>query len=318
MASTLKVDQIETPSGVGNISFAQPISGDGSQLTGVGLAVGGGAVVAGDFLYHDGVEWTRLPKGTAAQYLRMNAGATAPEWIATTGAGIQEPAASAEGDILYYDGSNYVRLAKGTAGQQLAINAGATAPEWIAPATASSGVSQMICKQYGARASNNTDISAPGDTSYLSGYEWTAFTTVITPSSSSNYIWVTGSLSFGHHTNHCGMLWITYNHTGISETPVQGGTGLRPATYRIENFSSTTDLFSPIAVNLLFTPSTTNAVTIMVKTGSTNGGSYPIYLNTPSSQTTDAEDGITPMSTLTVMEIDNSISPSLTNTNINS
>ena len=56
----------------------------------------------------------------------------------------------------------------------------------------------------------------------------------------------------------------------------------------------------------------------MVKTGSTNGGSYPIYLNTPSSQTTDAEDGITPMSTLTVMEIDNSISPSLTNTNINS
>ena len=85
MASTLKVDQIETPSGVGNISFAQPISGDGSQLTGVGLAVGGGAVVAGDFLYHDGVEWTRLPKGTAAQYLRMNAGATAPEWIATHG-----------------------------------------------------------------------------------------------------------------------------------------------------------------------------------------------------------------------------------------
>jgi hypothetical protein len=138
MASTLKVDQIETPSGVGNISFAQPISGDGSQLTGVGLAVGGGAVVAGDFLYHDGVEWTRLPKGTAAQYLRMNAGATAPEWIATSGAGIQEPASSAAGDILYYDGSNYVRLAKGTAGQQLAINAGATAPEWIAPAAGTS------------------------------------------------------------------------------------------------------------------------------------------------------------------------------------
>ncbi len=131
MASTLKVDQIETPSGVGNISFAQPISGDGSQLTGVGLAVGGGAVVAGDFLYHDGVEWTRLPKGTAAQYLRMNAGATAPEWIATTGAGIPVPAGTpAAGDILYYDGSNYVRLAKGTAAQTLAMNSGATAPEW--------------------------------------------------------------------------------------------------------------------------------------------------------------------------------------------
>ncbi len=134
MASTLKVDQIETPSGVGNISFAQPISGDGSQLTGVGLAVGGGAVTAGDFLYHDGTEWTRLPKGTAAQYLRMNAGATAPEWIATSGAGIQVPASSAAGDILYYDGTNYIRLAKGTASQTLAMNSGATAPEWTTPA----------------------------------------------------------------------------------------------------------------------------------------------------------------------------------------
>tara|TARA_Y100000310_G_scaffold103294_1_gene101624 strand:- start:1843 stop:2595 length:753 start_codon:yes stop_codon:yes gene_type:complete len=108
MASTLKVDQIETPSGVGNISFAQPISGDGSQLTGVGLAVGGGAVVAGDFLYHDGVEWTRLPKGTAAQYLRMNAGATAPEWIATHGAIVKQatdptptvPATPSLGDMI--------------------------------------------------------------------------------------------------------------------------------------------------------------------------------------------------------------------------
>ena len=132
MASTLKVDQIETPSGLGNVSFGNPISGDGSQLTGVGLNVGGGTVVAGDFLYHDGTEWTRLPKGTASQYLRMNAGATAPEWIATSGAGIQVPASSAAGDILYYDGTNYVRLAKGTAAQTLVMNSGATAPEWAA------------------------------------------------------------------------------------------------------------------------------------------------------------------------------------------
>ena len=135
MASTLKVDRIETPSGVGNISFQQPISGDGSQLTGVGLAVGGGTVVAGDVLYYNGTAWTRLPKGTAAQILKMNAGATAPEWGASSG-GISEPASSAAGDILYYNGTEYTRLAKGTAGQQLAINAGATAPEWV---TASGG-----------------------------------------------------------------------------------------------------------------------------------------------------------------------------------
>ena len=41
MASTLKVDRIETPSGVGNISFMQPISGDGQFLTNLPLSAAG-------------------------------------------------------------------------------------------------------------------------------------------------------------------------------------------------------------------------------------------------------------------------------------
>lgn len=35
---------------------------------------------AGDILYYNGTNWIRLAKGTADQTLRMNAGATAPEW----------------------------------------------------------------------------------------------------------------------------------------------------------------------------------------------------------------------------------------------
>ena len=35
---------------------------------------------AGDILYHNGTAWVRLAKGTAGQVLKMNAGATAPEW----------------------------------------------------------------------------------------------------------------------------------------------------------------------------------------------------------------------------------------------
>ncbi len=38
-------------------------------------------LVEGDILYHDGTQLVRLPKGTAAQTLKMNAGATAPEWV---------------------------------------------------------------------------------------------------------------------------------------------------------------------------------------------------------------------------------------------
>ena len=40
---------------------------------------------SGDILYRGATEWERLAKGTAAQVLTMNAGATAPEWAAPTG-----------------------------------------------------------------------------------------------------------------------------------------------------------------------------------------------------------------------------------------
>jgi hypothetical protein len=39
----------------------------------------------GDVLYRSGGAWTRLAKGTANQQLRMNAGATAPEWFTPAG-----------------------------------------------------------------------------------------------------------------------------------------------------------------------------------------------------------------------------------------
>ena len=47
------------------------------------------ALVAGDVIYADGTDTiNRLAKGTAAQVLTMNAGATAPEWGAAAGGGL--------------------------------------------------------------------------------------------------------------------------------------------------------------------------------------------------------------------------------------
>ena len=37
--------------------------------------------VEGDIIYRNATVWTRLPKGAALSVLRMNAGATAPEWF---------------------------------------------------------------------------------------------------------------------------------------------------------------------------------------------------------------------------------------------
>jgi hypothetical protein len=47
------------------------------------------STAAGDIMYHNGTNWVRLAKGTAFQALRMNSGATAPEWGQAAGDVIQ-------------------------------------------------------------------------------------------------------------------------------------------------------------------------------------------------------------------------------------
>jgi len=98
-----------------------------NSVTGAKLAMGSDA--AGDIITYNGTDYIRLAKGTAAQVLKMNAGATAPEW-GTDAGGIAIPGSSVAGDTLYHDGSVYARLPKGTAAQVLKMNSGATAPEW--------------------------------------------------------------------------------------------------------------------------------------------------------------------------------------------
>ena len=53
MASTLKIDTVTTPDGTGNIAFSRPITGDGSNLTGILPAVG----ASGNVLTSDGTNW---------------------------------------------------------------------------------------------------------------------------------------------------------------------------------------------------------------------------------------------------------------------
>ncbi len=70
----------KTQVGLGSVDNAQqqPIDTDLTALAGL-------AGVQGDIIYRNGTQWQRLPKGTAAQEIRMNAGATAPEWFTPTG-----------------------------------------------------------------------------------------------------------------------------------------------------------------------------------------------------------------------------------------
>jgi hypothetical protein len=158
-------------------------------------------------MYYDGSDWSRLAKGTAGQYLTMNAGATAPSWatdstdvggtsvggdVTGTVSNIQLAAnavdgthialgSDAAGDVMYYNGTNYIRLAAGTAGQVLKINSGATAPEWaadtdttIGDASVGGDVTGTIANiQIAANAIDGTHIQlgsdAAGDVMYYNG-----------------------------------------------------------------------------------------------------------------------------------------------------
>jgi hypothetical protein len=81
---------------------------------------------------------TRLPLGTAGQVLKVNSGATAPEW-ATDATGMTNPMTTT-GDVIYSSsGSTPDRLGIGTAGQVLTVAGGV--PSW---ATAASGGMTLI------------------------------------------------------------------------------------------------------------------------------------------------------------------------------
>ena len=53
-----------------------------NAVTGAKIAMGSDA--AGDIIYFDGTDYTRLPVGTSGQVLTMNSGGSAPEWAATS------------------------------------------------------------------------------------------------------------------------------------------------------------------------------------------------------------------------------------------
>jgi len=73
--SNIRVLHLGTPVPIGNIAD--------NSVTGAKIAMGNDVV--GDILYYNGIDYTRLPAGTAGQALVMNSVATAPEWGASAG-----------------------------------------------------------------------------------------------------------------------------------------------------------------------------------------------------------------------------------------
>jgi len=89
MTGTVKL----VSAGGGSVSLATPSTSSNRTLTlpdaDVNQLSDATLTTQGDTLYRDGSGLQRLAKGTAGQYLKMNSGATAPEWAAVTGGVLQ-------------------------------------------------------------------------------------------------------------------------------------------------------------------------------------------------------------------------------------
>jgi len=110
---------------------------------------------AGDLLYGTAADTVaRLGIGAAGRVLKVNSGATAPEWAVDPTTDVVTTA----GDLIYGTAADTVaRLGIGTAGQVLKVNSGATAPEWGA-AAGGSFVGCVVYNSANQSLANSTEV----------------------------------------------------------------------------------------------------------------------------------------------------------------
>lgn len=136
-----------------------------SITVGYSTNIAGGTAAA--IPYQTGANATTfLSAGTASQLLRMNSGATAPEWVTPSSVSVGTAtnlAGGAAGSVPYQTGAGATSmLSLGTAAQVLQVNSGATAPQWVS--TSGTGNIARV-----ATPSFTTTIGVGGATASASG-----------------------------------------------------------------------------------------------------------------------------------------------------
>jgi hypothetical protein len=100
---------------------------------------------------------TRLPLGTAGQVLKVNSGATAPEW-SSDNAGMTNPMTTTGDTIYSSSGSTPARLGIGSTGNVLTVSGGV--PTWAAPA--SGGANWSLLNSGGTALTGAATITVSG------------------------------------------------------------------------------------------------------------------------------------------------------------
>jgi len=230
--------------------------------------------------------------------------------IANNAITLAKLAGGTDGNIISYDASgDPVAIATGSDGQVLTSTGAGSPPAFEAAA----GGTVLQVKSFQTGDYISTTSTALG----ASAYDVSALGGTFTPTSSSSHIIVTGMLHVNHDSSYAGRGWITYNHSGISETVIasskSGSVANTNSTFRVEMGTDNASVVLPAAsINVHFTPATTNEITLKTRVSTSNSG-YPTYFNGTENHKVNANDGGYPISSLTFWEISGGISPTTTN-----
>ena len=215
---------------------------------------------------------TRLPLGTAGQVLKVNSGATAPEW-ATDASGMTNPMTTTGDTIYSSSGSTPARLGIGTTGQVLTVAGGV--PSWASPAGGGK-VLQVV------QGTLTTDVSTTS-----SSFTDPGLSVSITPSSATSKVMIIAGVRA--QTGFTGTQ--TANLSGFRL--VRTSTSLQESSYGPDKYSATQGtLYSTINFSYLDSPATTSATTYKIQ--------YAAYT---ANTTVRIEGSATAISSIVAMEI---------------
>ena len=213
-------------------------------------------------------------------------------------------------NIIGETGTDAVKFTKGinvtgiVTATNVSIGSSVTATSFFGSGAGLSGVSagkvlQVKHKASGAKASTNTVIQ---NNSFTSGAE--VFSIAITPTVSTSVIHITGMLHFSHVSDYEGYWWLTYNHSGISESMIAGNanTSMRRTGLANAGGNVTSTMQPNSSIDLMYDHNTTNEITFKVRMATSNSGKTMNFNRNPA-DSTDGSDGGNPISSITVMEL---------------
>ena len=203
-----------------------------------------------------------------------------------------------QGDLIVRGASADERLAIGSAGQSLQVNGSGNG---LTYGTVTQAVKKIYTRRDGDRHSVNNQVQ---DNNYSNMWNWSNMQQVITPQSATSQFHITGSLNISHYGSYEGYVTIAYVVGGtINVITSDSQSGFR-RTHRGNLYGDVNStMMSPVPLDLMVAPATTNAVTFQIRLATSASG-YPWHVNRDGSNTTNTSDGGGVLSSWTITELD--------------